>query len=268
MKTFTFALIFLIPVAAFARQGTLSPGYYICESMEGNTSYFSDIFLGPGDDDAVSKAFTQMLTTKYGYTGRVSCPLAYKTPEGLKRLQDQHKPYAAQRAQQGRKIVETGWTYSGAPSLSPVASPVAEKVPAPTPAASPSADEKALAAQKPASNTASAKPATTPAKPAASAAASPASSEPAKYSYCYAYGSTVGGRQHFYISQPFQMSQGERLDTAFEKYLGPSHPEEELSASCLAPSTLDAAQKGRQTTFDRTSKQTTKFNVIEVDWKR
>ena len=118
MKTFACALVLLVSVAAFAGQSGLSPGYYICESWGGSTSYFSDIFLGPGDADSVSKAFAQMLAAKYGYTERVDCPIAYKTPEGLKRLQDQHKPYAAQREKQGRKIVETGWTYNGAPSLS------------------------------------------------------------------------------------------------------------------------------------------------------
>ena len=124
MKTFKVVLIAVTSVAPFSgpiaalAQGTLSPGYYICESMEGDTSYFSDIFLGPGDADAVGKGFSQMLATKYGYTGRNSCPIAFKNPETLKLLQSQHKPYAAQRAQQGRKIVETGWTYNGAPSLS------------------------------------------------------------------------------------------------------------------------------------------------------
>ena len=105
-------------LAAFAGQAPLSPGYYVCEAMEGNTSYFSDIFLGPGDADAVSKAFAQMLAAKLSSSsGRVSCPLAFKTDATLKSLRDQHKPYAAQRAQQGRKPWRPAGRTAARPSL-------------------------------------------------------------------------------------------------------------------------------------------------------
>jgi hypothetical protein len=159
------------------------------------------------------------------------------------------------------KFVETGWK----PGVKPTATPTPSATPSPVASPAMSANEKALAAQRPASNTA-AKPSPSPARPAAT----PAVEVPATYSYCIAYGATPAGTtaQHFYISQPFKVSPGERLDQTFEKYLGSVHPGERISASCLSPGLLDAAQKSRQTTVDRRRKQPAQFDVIEVDWKR
>lgn len=269
MKTLALIIVaLLVPVAAFARQSDLSPGYYECESMEGNTSYFSDIFLGPGDADAVGKGFSQMVAAKYGYSGRISCPIAFKTPEGLKRLQDQHQSYAEQRAQQGRKIVETHWTYNGAPSLSiqPKPTQPSGSAGATSGSASGSGGAKTTETKSPRSDAAPAKPATPPPAAPAPAAA------PAFYSYCYAYGtpSTGGGaaaRQHFYVSQIFPLAQSDRPNQAFEHFLGPAHPGEAINASCLAPGSLEIAQKNRQTVLNARRKDPS-FDVVELDWKR
>jgi hypothetical protein len=93
------------------------------------------------------------------------------------------------------------------------------------------------------------------------------------YSYCYAYGTPAGqvsgaGKQHFYVSQPFQLAANERPNQTFETFLRGAHAGETISASCLSPGPLEAAQKNRQTTIDNRRRQPAAFEVIEVDWKR
>jgi hypothetical protein len=74
-----------------------------------------------------------------------------------------------------------------------------------------------------------------------------------------------------YISQAFQIPAGERpsqTEAAFEKYLGAAHPGETISASCLAPGPLEAAQQSRQTRVDRQRRPPARFDAVEVEWKR
>jgi hypothetical protein len=252
--------------------------------MGGDTSYFSDIFLAPGKDaDAVSQAFSQMLATKYGYTGRVSCPLAFKTAEALKQLQNQHKPYAAQRAQQGRKIVETGWTYKGAPSLSTAEPPASTEAPpaavSNTPkSAAPSAYEQALAAQRPrsvsqaqlaaAANT----PAPNPNRPSTTpiAAAPSAGTTGEKYTFCYSTGSPYRGtaQSHYYITQPFPAPPaGSHPQDALQAYLRGQHRQESITGStCSTPAPMSVTESTRRSNIEN-QRSIPNRAIVQLAWK-
>jgi hypothetical protein len=58
------------------------------------------------------------------------------------------------------------------------------------------------------------------------------------------------------------------LNHALEGFLRNAHPGETISASCLSPLALDAAQANRQQTLTLRRKQTMQWDVVEVDWKR
>lgn len=117
MRASTLAVVFLTCSFAVAGESSLSPGYYQCTSLtSGKTVYFSAIFEGPGNAD-VEKAFSQMLSDKYGYTGYGNCPLAFKGPTVVQKMHQDQANYTAQLRKQGKTVVETGWTYKGAPAL-------------------------------------------------------------------------------------------------------------------------------------------------------
>ena len=285
MKTLTFTLIFaaatLVSSVAAAGESPFSPGYYICETMEGDTSYFSDIFLGPGDASAVGKGFREMLAAKYGYTGRVNCPRANNSPDVLKLLQEQHAPYAAQRAQQGRKIVETGWTYGGAPSLS-IATPPPKAAGSAPKSNAQSAYEQALAAQRPRSVSqaqlaAAAKtPAserrrasTIPRTPGTSSRSSEGTAA-GKYTFCSSTGNTRRGtaQSHYYITGIFPVTTASaHPDGEFGRYLRAQHPQENNSASCVPPGPMSTVEHTRRMNIENNRKSFPDRAIVEMPWK-
>ena len=117
MKISAFGVVLLTCGLTLAGESSLSPGYYQCTSLtSAKTVYFSAIFEGPGNAD-VGKAFSQVLSDKYGYTGYVNCPLAFKGPTVVQKMQQDQANYAAQLRKQGKTVVETGWTFNGRPAL-------------------------------------------------------------------------------------------------------------------------------------------------------
>lgn len=301
MKTLTFIRTLLTSLAMIAcsgaalAQGQFSPGYYICESMGGDTSYFSDIFLGPGDMAVVTEAFKQMLAAKYGYTNRVTCPLAFKTAATLKQMQDQHKPYTAQRAQQGRKIVETGWTYGGAPSLSagsphtePANGNTAELPPAYggvpsalTPDAQ-SAYERAVEAQRPRSvsqaqlASAAKIPAPDPNHASTTQTTRVMPSPPSngttawEYTFCSSTGSPYRGTapSHYYITGIFPVTTANaHPEGAFGRYLRTQHPQEQHNTNCVPPGPIGTVENSRRMNMENNRKSFPDRTIVELPWK-
>jgi hypothetical protein len=89
-------------------------GYWQCQNAPiETTAFLSEIFEMNAAMGAVQSAFAQLLSTKYGFKGQVSCGMAYKGPTILAKLKDDHARYVKQLNQQGIKVVETGWTYAG-----------------------------------------------------------------------------------------------------------------------------------------------------------
>jgi hypothetical protein len=117
--TFT-AAIFIALVTAQAAQAQADmngPGYWQCQSYMGNTNtiYFSAVFEGTADQP-VAPAFDQMLGDKYGFKGGGSCGIAWKTGITMEKLQADAKTASSQLSASGKKVIETGWTFSpGAP---------------------------------------------------------------------------------------------------------------------------------------------------------
>ena len=179
------------------------------------------------------------------------------------------KKMAQAKDQGAPSVIETEWTYDKHQALMAEIAKNAPAQPAPTPAAAakkPVPDDDAAPPAKPT-------PAPVTAKPPASAPSPQSPPQgPAMYSYCYAYGNptqrpTGPVKQHFYITQPFQLAMSDRPNMAFQSFLHDAHPGENISASCSGPVPLDAAQKNRQTVLDLRKKQTATFDVVEVDWK-
>ena len=165
-------------------------------------------------------------------------------------------------------VVQTEWTFDTHQALMAELAKNAPPKPAPAPAAKkPGSDDDAPPAAKPAAVPATGKPSTTSAPPA-----KPAPQAPPVYSYCYAYGMPAARptgpvKQHFYITQPFQLAVSDRPNQAFQSFLHDAHPGENINASCSGPVPFGAAQKNRQTVFDLRKKQSSSYDVLEVDWK-
>lgn len=195
--------------------------------------------------------FRDFVMKTYGAPAGVSVYCGSGTPDGVARARQQKLD--AIRLTPSNQIVEFDWA------------PQAPAQSEPPRAAAPPA------ATKPA---APARPATARAATGATAAPSvPAPRGPTTYSYCYAYGTPAGRsgaavKQDFYVSQPFVAAGSGGLNQAFESFLRGAHPGETLSASCLSPLPLDAAQGNRQQTLALKRRQTTQWHVVEVDWKR
>jgi hypothetical protein len=167
-------------------------------------------------------------------------------------------------------VVQTEWTSDTHQAL--MADLAKNATPKPTPAPAPAAkkpgsDDDAPPAAKPA-----AAPAITKSPTTSAPTAKPAPQAPPLYSYCYAYGMPAGRpsgpvKQHFYITQVFQLAISDRPNQAFQSFLHDAHPGENINASCSGPVPFDAAQKNRQTVFDLRKRQSSSYDVVEVDWK-
>ncbi len=95
---------------------------YCSSDMGQSTMYFSaafDLFLPAGAPDLkyhqMEDSFKQTIQQKYGYEGNAVCFGNYKT---LAEVQaDEQKRITEMRASKKWKIIETGWTYNGAPPI-------------------------------------------------------------------------------------------------------------------------------------------------------
>jgi len=103
--------------AAWAGESPLS-GYSQCQSVgQPGTKYFSGIWQSQGEQPGLEAAFAQMLFSQYGFTGGVSCSLAYSSGTTRAKLEADEKGYADQLRKAGVGVTETGWTYSSAVRL-------------------------------------------------------------------------------------------------------------------------------------------------------
>jgi hypothetical protein len=119
LMAFTVATLIALTTAqaACAQADMNGPGYWQCQSYMGNTNtiYFSKVFEGTADQP-VNPAFDQMLGAKYGFMGGGSCGIAWKTGTTMEKLQADAKNAFSQLSASGKKVIETGWTFSpGAP---------------------------------------------------------------------------------------------------------------------------------------------------------
>jgi hypothetical protein len=75
-------------------------------------------------------------------------------------------------------------------------------------------------------------------------------------------------KTHFYVTPTFPAATSGGLNQALEGFLRNAHPGETISASCLSPLPLEAAQANRQQALALRRKQTAQWDVMEIDWKR
>lgn len=90
-----------------------------------------------------NRAFSQFLTSKYGFKGEVNCAIGMPRFRALR-----HYSFYVQGARDGnKKVVETGWDWSSAVASSPAAKPNEDKEPArpAAPAATPSQQARDVA---------------------------------------------------------------------------------------------------------------------------
>lgn len=227
-------------------------------------TYFTPIMDFPRDGD-YGAWFGEYVAKKYAF---LPAP-AYSCARGngpISGLEAEMQKQMANAKARGAGAVQTDWTSDTHKALMADLAKNAPAKPAPAPAAKKAdPDDDAPPPAKPA--TATNKPAG-----AAPAPAKPAPQAPALYSYCYGYGKpttspTGPTKQHFYLTQPFQLALNDRPNQAFQSFLQTAHPGENISASCSGPVPLEDAQKNRQTVFDLRKKQSSSYDVVEVDWK-
>ena len=230
-------------------------------------TYFTPIFGFPKDGN-YGAWFGEYIAKKYGFQPwpAASCrrqAISINMVEFLQADMAKAKELGAP------SVVQTDWTSDTHQAL--MAELAKNAPPKPTPSAPPavkkSSDDDAPPTTKPTPAPGTIKPAASPVS-----SAKPPAQGPTLYSYCYAYGTpaqrpTSPAKQHFYITPPFELAASDRPNMAFQNALHAAHPGETISASCLSPGTLDAAQKSRQTTLDLRRKQAATFDIVEVDWK-
>lgn len=111
MKILVGVLILFVSCLAFGGESAMH-GYLECQSAANqDTIYFSAIYEGTVGQDG--NAFAQFLNTKYGYKGSAGCSVANKAYTTIPKLQEGHKATVAQWRKNGKKVVDTGWTYTG-----------------------------------------------------------------------------------------------------------------------------------------------------------
>lgn len=254
----TLAWVVLACTLAFGGETSVK-GYLSCQSLPNqNTIYYSSTWDGASGDE--QRAFMEYLKTKYGYTGQTTCSVEYKATTTIAHMQQSHNAMVAQWRSQGKKIVETGWTYNGAPALTgpapdgPVASYAAKTQ---TPVADP--DDQPMPAKK------SVTPPPSQAHAAAAVAPTPAAET---YVFCYSMGSPYRGtaKSHYYITSVFASSNA-HADGPFGVYLHKLHPEEDNHAQCASPGPMSAAENARRTNIESIRKLFPERDVVEVNWK-
>lgn len=112
-------LVFVsVAAAGTAHAGTTGgapqDGYWTCETKGSeSTIYASGAFEAKSTVDAMDKAFSDALKTKYGFAGPAFCGMAYKTGTTLDAIKaDQHRTIMQQRGD-GKTVIETGWAVTG-----------------------------------------------------------------------------------------------------------------------------------------------------------
>ena len=135
-------LVLLLPTVARAQahtsnethlRQTRTSHWYCSSDMGQSTMYFSaafDVILAPGVPDLkyrqMDDAFKQTIEQKYGYKGNAVCFGDYKTLAAVQA--DEQKRISEMRASKKWKVIETGWTYNGAPAAVASSAPAARPV--------------------------------------------------------------------------------------------------------------------------------------------
>jgi hypothetical protein len=102
-----------VPATAVAQNDRPLDAYWYCYSWPGGDPiYVTAAWEARAAPVDVRAEFVEMLAAKYGYQGHATCSGATKgSPEiTLARHQDDAKAMFAHYANQGKKIVDTGWT--------------------------------------------------------------------------------------------------------------------------------------------------------------
>jgi hypothetical protein len=259
MRTLATILVVLVSALAYGGEAAVQ-GYLSCQSAPNtDTIYYSSTWEGATSNE--DRAFMQYLKTKYGYTGAASCSVEYKATTTIAHMQQSHNAMVAQWRSQGKKIVETGWTYNGAPALTGPApsGPVAPAAAKPQTRV-PDPDDQPVAVKK---NVAQAS------APAHAAAAPPSAAAPAAetYVFCYSTGSPYRGtaRSHYYVTAIFASSNS-HADGPFGVYLRKQHPDEDNHAQCTSGS-MSTLENSRRTNIESMHKLFPDRDVVELNWK-
>jgi len=199
----------LAPVRTLiAQTNRPAAGHWACFSgFEFDPIYVTPVWDGTATMENVQTAFTQMLATRYGYQGRVSCSRANMSGSTLAGVEAGRKDRDAQWEKSGKKVVQTGWTF-GAPDPAPAAP--AENPPSPSPSP---------------------------------AAASP---EPAKWAVCRMTGALMGATKSFVsaVMEPPGTIDKDSLERAFARFLGTKFKVTPHNTECAtSPSQSGAAAK-------------------------
>ncbi len=259
MRILTATLVVLVSFLffgglAFGGESPVS-GYLSCQSLPTtDTIYYSSTWEGASSSE--DRAFMQYLKTKYGYTGQASCSVEYKATTTIAHMQQSHNAMVAQWRSQGKKIVETGWTYNGAPALTTAApdGPVATTANKPQTRV-PDADDQPMPAKK------NITPAPSPAHTATALAAE-------TYAFCYSTGSPYRGmaRSHYYVTDIFA-APNTHADGPFGIYLRKQHPTEDNHAQCTLPGPMSTVENTRRTYIENERKSFPDRDIVELNWK-
>jgi hypothetical protein len=258
MRNLTATLIVLASSLAFAGEAAVS-GYLSCQSAANqSTIYYSSTWEGASSNE--DRAFMQYLKTKYGYAGQTTCSVEYKATTTIAHMQQSHNAMVAQWRSQGKKIVETGWTYNGAPALTGPApdGPVASAAAKPQ-ARVPDPDDQPIPAKKSI---------TPPPAPAHAGAAPAAAAATETYVFCYSTGSPYRGtaRSHYYVTAIFASS-NTHADGPFGVYLRKQHPDEDNHAQCTLPGPMSTLENTRRTNIEYERKSFPERDIVELNWK-
>ena len=109
-------IVSLLTIGTAPAGESLPEGYWACQTQSSeSTIYWSAVFDAKGAVGEMNAAFSQMLKSKYGFTGSAFCGMAYKSGTTLDAMKAGEQRQITQQRQQGKKVIETGWMTSSSP---------------------------------------------------------------------------------------------------------------------------------------------------------
>lgn len=239
--------------------GTPAASYAVCSANDASpTAYVSATFqVTAVDTQPWTTSFAQFLAEKYAYKGSgVGCAVVQENG---------FRAYLRGRVlglrANGKKVVETGWTYNSLPAVSVEAVPPAI-IPAAPPAVASSAP--AVAPSKPAAHTAPAATQPPPHAPTVAPSANNAAAHTVNYAVCWA---ESPARKTAYFSAPFTPPAGTHhpdWSRQFRQFLAGKYGKNYSLVICQPANSLADAQRQTQTWMNAVRDRN---QLVETGWK-